>query len=212
MECYPRELIAQKSFSMLTNPDVSKYYFVRETEENLSEYPQNEQDDISNKIVEPMDLQEVFELSMILFGYYNTTHVGIRANIKIKDDIWSPGMENLHPWKLSSTKKNLFPLYLKAEMLDNKSITYNQQYMISFSHVPMRSKYWHFQLWVEDASGNRIKRKSKDELLAHHILSEYVHKAICPAENVSSFNRNDFDNAFRITPLKLLLLIFDYFK
>jgi hypothetical protein len=213
MFIYPKELLAKNSYPILDGDDVLSFFLVRETTENLYKSDQDNNDDFIRKIIAPQKHpQEVFELSVILFGYYCDKHIGIRAN---DFENWNHSMENLQYGKIGFSYKALFPLFLKAIALFNKKATYkNSIYRMSFSHCPTRTNYWHFQLWVEDPQGKRLKRNSKSIetcMLAELILSEYVRKAISSPSVVIKFKRSDFDTKLKTTLLSVINTIENYF-
>lgn len=158
----------------LNEVDVLDYSFVRETEENL--YIQNNLDinDFIRKVVPSnTSFTDIFEFSLYLYGYYNEQHLGIR------------------------NKKFCFPLFLKADKLYNKSINFNDEsFLLSFTHIPEISNYWHFQLFTIDRENNRIPRdtkRKKDRKLAEFIFRQFIKNAICQKSEVKPYHNQDFD-------------------
>jgi hypothetical protein len=190
---YPEELLPQKTYSVLYEEDVSSFFFIRETKYNLYEYlDQNlDKDDIIRKIIEPQASErEVFDLSLFLYGYYYEDHCGIRVSDESLYNLWTNNMPYIHFQNINYIKKDMFPLYLKARTLYNRSINYNEeQFILSFSHRPTRANYWHFQLWTKnEKTGEYIPREKKRlKNLAKHILEQYIINAICPQSETIKF-------------------------
>ena len=184
MPPYPKELLPNFVCStLIPSEEVLPYSLVRETVKDI--YSLQEYglvvDDVIKEIVAPQpSLREVFELSLFLYGYYNDTHVGIRAKDDTPTQLW-------------------FQLFLRADRLYNRTLDFfGENFLFSFSHKPTESNYWHFQLWTQDKQGNVVPRdKSNNRLkkLAKHLLENVVLEAVCPKSDVKPFQRDDFDKA-----------------
>jgi len=177
--CIPRIIRPHKKYPRKLNaPDILDYNFVRETEENL--YLQDDLDinDFIRKVVPSgTSKTDIFEYSVYLYGYYKEKHLGIR------------------------NKNFSFPLYLKANKLYNRSMTYeNESYRMSFSHTPDNFNYWHFQLYTVDSTNNRIPRntrKTKERKLVDFIFRQFIKKAICQKSEATPYQHRDFDKIIR---------------
>jgi hypothetical protein len=196
MEEYPKSLLPCRSYPALSEEAILPYCLVRETQDNL--YTLLEQmkqgyagDDIIRKIIDPQpSLREVFELSLFLYGYYTECHVGIKVSDASLYDAWNNDVSI--PTCIRYSKKTAFPLYLKAEVLYNQTICFNdEEFLLSFSHKPTCVNYWHFQLWTKDTQTQKyIPREATSKRLKHlakHILEQYVVKAICLKSEVKEF-------------------------
>ncbi|GHU02189.1 hypothetical protein FACS1894147_03540 [Spirochaetia bacterium] len=88
---------------------------------------------------------------------------------------------------------------MAVRSLDRQVIDFNgADHLLSFSHKPTRANYWHFELWVRDASGERIPRDKSNahtKYLAKSLLEYIVAEAIISRADVKPFKRDDFDNA-----------------
>jgi hypothetical protein len=165
MEAYPEILLPRTSYRILSEDEVKSFCFVRETQENLYIFLEQscDLDDIIRKIIAPQKSErEVFEFSVFLYGYYDESHVGIRADSGFND--WNPDMRNI-PAIEHFERKLLFPLYLKSEQLYKKTIDFkaldsdlSEQFLLSYVHKPTCANYWHFQLCTKDNTGICIKR------------------------------------------------------
>ena len=78
-------------------------------------------------------------------------------------------------------ERNLFPLYLNADKLYNKDVTFEgTKYTLSYEHKPNIVNYWHFQIFTDENSF-RLKRECKAgkyKRLARHLLENILVKAI----------------------------------
>lgn len=179
MICIPRAIRPHKNYPVkLNETDILAYSFIRETEENF--YIQEDLDinDFIRKIVPANTSKtDIFEYSVYLYGYYNEKHVGIR------------------------NKSFSFPLFFKANKLYNMPIIYDDEsYLLSFSHVPEKCNYWHFQLYTVDSAQNRIPRntrKPKDRKLAEFVFRQFIKKAICQKSEAIPFKHRDFDKVIK---------------
>jgi len=177
--CVPRAIRPHKNYPVkLNEADILDYFFIRETEENL--YLQDDLDinDFIRKLVPSKTSRtDIFEYSVYLYGYYNEKHLGIRNKIFC------------------------FPLYLKANMLYNKQMSYNNEsYVLSFTHIPEKLNYWHFQLYIVDSENNKIPRntgKPKDKKLAEFVFRQYIKKAICQKSETIPFKHHYFDKVIK---------------
>jgi hypothetical protein len=199
MDEYPEVLLSHQSNPVLPEYEVSKYNFVRETQEDI--YIFLEQGltlkDIIHKIIAPQySEREVFEFSVFLYGYYDKSCVGIRVSDDSLYEFWTYDMPDLVANKICYIRDSLFPLFLCAEKLYQKQIDLEDMdgrsthYLLSFSHKPTRINYWHFQLYTKDDEDNYIprdKRNSRLKYLAKHIFEQYVIKAICSESDVRKF-------------------------
>lgn len=168
-------------YPKLSGEEISHCSFVRETETNLYIQDILNDDDFIRKII-PLKTSsaDVFELSVYLYGYFNEKHIGIRK----------PG--------------RFFPLFLQVNELYRRSIQYdNEHYILSFSHCPDLTNYWHFQLYTVDSTNQKIPRdtkKTREKNLAKFIIREYIKKAISKKSEVIPFKRQDFDR--KIKPVR----------
>jgi hypothetical protein len=195
MDEYPEVLLPRQSNLLLSEDEVSKYNFVRETLENMYVFlAQNiPLKELIPKIIAPqLSEREVFELSVFLYGYYDESHVGIRVSDDSLYALWTPELSDIPACSIKYSQRTAFPLYLSAEKLHKKPVDFNDKLLFfSFSHKPTRANYWHFQFYTKDSEGNCIPRdKSNRHLkrLAKHILEQYVMKAICPKSEVKKFH------------------------
>jgi hypothetical protein len=199
MDEYPKVLLSHQSNPVLPEYEVSKYNFVRETQEDI--YIFLEQGlplkDIIKKIIAPHPSErEVFEFSVFLYGYYDKSCVGIRVLDGSLYNFWTDDMSAILCSSICYTRTAFFPLFLCAEKLYQKQIDLEDMdgrsthYLLSFSHKPTRINYWHFQLYTKDDEDNYIPRdkgNSRLKYLAKHILEQYVIKAICSESDVRKF-------------------------
>ncbi|GHS84707.1 hypothetical protein FACS1894103_5590 [Campylobacterota bacterium] len=204
MDMYPRVLLPNRSYPILSCDDVLKYYFVRETENDIYTLPYESDSDIDFVIRKMLAPQfsgaAVYALSIFLYGYYNEAHIGIRAKeVPICD--WDNTKPVLKPdaIKINNEKGGWFPLFLYANKLFEQSVIYSgtanapaTQYKLSFVHRPTSVNYWHFELSIKDAAGNAVEAGKK--ALAKSALKNVVFKAICrDLQNIEPFKRDDFD-------------------
>jgi hypothetical protein len=200
MDVYPEVLLPRKDYpNLLNNEDVLLYNFVRETEEDIYSLldPDTPLEEVIKKIIAPQHKNEVFEFSVNLYGIYDESHVGIRASDEF-NTTWNNDMSDLSANDVHHFKKDFYPLYLMIEKLYQQQICLlNTQgkevhnYMLSFSHKPLRANYWHFQLYTKDTDTglciSRNKTNSRIKHLAKHILEQYVVRAICQKTEVTKF-------------------------
>jgi hypothetical protein len=187
METYPQKLLPQPGFPILENAEVADGAFVRETNRDLYavlEKKGYEKQDILPFIVAPQpSLREVFELSVFLYGYYDEDCAGIRVEDQSFNAEWAGEMP---PSNIRFFRQKVYPLFLTVAKMNRQEIDFNGiRHILSFSHKPTRVNYWHFELWIEDNSGQRIPRdKSSTHIkyLAKAILEYIVTEAICPPE------------------------------
>jgi hypothetical protein len=198
MDEYPKELLPRQVNPVLSNDVVAQYNFVRETEEDIYNFLDQDLQpkEIIRKIIAPQSPErEVFDFSIMLYGVYNESHIGIRP-AKQFNKSWTNDMPDIFISDISFSRKNLFPLYLKAEILYQKMIEHEDangkiiQYQLSFSHKPTCANFWHFQLFTKDSKGNYIPRKkdsSSIKRLARHIMEQFVIKAVCRKSEIIPF-------------------------
>ena len=200
MTYYPEILLPRKSYPMLNNDDVRENTLVRETIIDVYEFlkkPGYEPDDILPFAVAPQpSLREVFELSTFLYGYYEEQHIGIRVNESSLNTDWNKGMQDLKVEEIKFSQEKAYPLFVAAAKLDQQEIDFNgENHTLSFSHKPTRVNYWHFELWVNDSTGNRIPRDKSTahtRYLAKSILEYIIAEAVILKKSVNPFKRSDF--------------------
>ena len=167
-----------RDYPILSGEEINHCSFVRETETNLYIQDNLNADDFIRKII-PLKTSstDIFELSVYLYGYFKEKHIGLRK----------PG--------------RFFPLFLRVNELYRQAIRYeDENYILSFSHCPDPTNYWHFQLNTVDSSNQKIPRdarKTREKNLAKFIIREYIKKAICKKSEVISFKRPDFDRKIK---------------
>ena len=207
MDEYPETLLPRQSYPVLSGDDVLNFYFVRETLEDIYDFLEQgyTEKDIVRKIFKPeTPSRDVFELSVFLYGYYDEIHRGIRVDDASLNEYWTNELPDVKANSIVYKREKGFFLFLKAAKLHNQSVEFkDKQYILSFSHVPTRANYWHFQLWTQDKSTNkRITRelaglssaeKKHIDNLAKHILSKYVIRAIFLSSDAKRFQPCDFD-------------------
>jgi len=203
---YPEILLSRHAYPFLKNNDVKDNTLVRETMADVYQFltkPGYEPDDILSLVVAPQpSLREVFELSIFLYGYYEERHIGIRVNDVTLYADWNKELPELMTDDIQFFQEKAFPLYLAARKLDRQEIDFNgEMHIFSFSHKPTRVNYWHFELWVNDGSGNRISREKNNahtKYLAKSILEYIISEAVLLKASVNAFKRSDFDDILRI--------------
>jgi hypothetical protein len=201
MDVYPSSLLPQKAYPLLANEEISNNALIRETTTNLYfllEKKGYTPDDILSFIVAPQpSLREVFELSLVLYGYYDERHCGIRVNDKTLIADWTEEQLELAVETIQFTQESVWPLFLAAKKLDRQVIDFNgEEYLLSFSHKPTRVNYWHFELWIKDSSGARIprdKRSAHTRYLAKSLLEYIIVEAVISKVDAMPFTRADFD-------------------
>jgi hypothetical protein len=199
MDGYPEVLLSHQSNPVLSEDEVSKYNFVRETQEDIYIFLGQglSSKDIISKIIAPqLSEREVFEFSVFLYGYYDKSCIGIRVLDDSLYNFWTDDMPAISCSSICYTRSLFFPLFLCADKLYQKQIDLEDidgqstHYLLSFSHKPTRINYWHFQLYTADGEGNDIPRSKSNrrlKLLAKHIFEQYVIKAICLESDVKKF-------------------------
>jgi hypothetical protein len=201
MPGFPANLLPNTAYpAMLSSSDVLSYFFVRETQDDLYVFLLQDMlpADFIHKLIEPQpSLNEVFELSLFLFGYYSADCFGIRVDDAELNHDWD-GSSSLPTGEISFSKKEVFPLFLYVNKLYKKRVSFfDEEYVLSFSHKPKKANYWHFQLFTQDSQGEYIpkdKHNSRTKKLAKHLFENFIMNAICRNKvEVVPFNRSDFD-------------------
>jgi hypothetical protein len=203
MALYPESLLPKQSYPILPNEDITDCSLIRETITDLYvflEKPGYSPDDILRYIIAPQpSLREVFELSLFLYGYYDERHCGIRVNDGTLYAAWTKDKEELAAKDIVFTQEAAWPLFLAVRKLDKQVIDFNgEDHLLSVSHKPTRANYWHFELWVRDAAGERIPRDKSNahtRYLAKSLLEYIIAEAVIFKSDVKPFKRDDFDNA-----------------
>jgi len=173
-----RALRYYRDYPILSGEEIRDCSFVRETETNLYIQDNLNADDFIREII-PRETSstDVFELSVSLYGYFNEKHIRIRK------------------------QGRFFPLFLRVNKLYERSIRYEDEpYILSFSHCPTTTNYWHFQLNTVDSANKKIPRdakKPREKNLARFIIRKYIREAICKKSEVTSFQRRDFDRKIK---------------
>jgi hypothetical protein len=201
MAAYPKVLLPRKFYRRLPNEELAGNSLVRETIIDL--YPiLNKRgyapDDIVRFIVAPQpSLREVFELSVVLYGYYDECHIGIRVPDSALYDDWTPEQPELSAEAIPFSQETAYPLFLYANTLNNRELDFNgESYLLSFSHRPTRINYWHFELWAEDSKGTRIPRDkstARTKYLANSILEYIASEAVLQKTEVRRFRGEQFE-------------------
>lgn len=197
---YPDILLPRQYYTILKNEEVKENSLVRETKIDLYQFlekPGYEPDDILPYVVAPQpSLREVFELSSFLYGYYEEQHIGIHVDDTNLYAYWNNDLPELKPEDIRFSQEKAYPLFLAAVKLDRQEIDYNDEtHIISFSHKPTRVNYWHFELWVNDSTGNRIPRDKSNahtRYLAKSILEYIIAEAVIYKISVKKFTQSGF--------------------
>jgi hypothetical protein len=194
MREYPQILLPVSGYLRLEKENVSEYFFVRETKEDIQACITNQTipEDYVRKIVEPQSSREVFALSLFLYGVYSKEHVGVRkikhknGGIELTDE-WDYKTE-INPSDIVFELESFYPLFLFANDLNSNKIEFDgARYFLSCIHKPSYVNYWHFQLFVEDEEHNLLSKNSsssKNKKLARFVLERYIAKAVCGNQSI----------------------------
>jgi hypothetical protein len=147
---------------MLSPDSVLDYHFIREIKMDVYKLLEVNYmvDDIIRKIIEPQpSLNEVFDLSVFLYGCYEKRHIGIRVNDKSLYADWINDSSDISAGDIKYSQEEMFPLFLNAGKLYQKTINFKEElFLLSFSHKSTRVNYWRFQLWTKDIAMVTIYR------------------------------------------------------
>jgi hypothetical protein len=198
---YPAILLPRQTYPVLENRDIWDNALVHETLIDVYKFLEKagyEPDDILPFVVAPQpSLREVFELSTFLYGYYEEKHIGIRVDDAALYADWDKNLPELGVEDIKFSQVEAYPLFLAAAKLERQEIDFNgEMHILSFSHKPTRVNYWHFELWVNDSTGNLIPRdksSTRIKYLAKSILEYIIAEAVLFKTSVKVFQRADFE-------------------
>jgi len=202
MEQYPEILVSHKAYPDLDNKVVSKYYFIRRTEENI--YPLFEKYtplELIDKILPYTTKRDVFVLSVTLFGYFEEKHLLLKVADKHLHQYWDRTMPDFPIDQIKYSIEFGCPLFFKAEKLFEYPFSFeNEFFYLSFWHKPTIVNYWHFQLFTRDSNGVHLPReplpgekesKAESKRLRHlaiAVLEYIISKSICLVSETKKFS------------------------
>jgi hypothetical protein len=202
MELYPAVLVSCLSYPDLNSRDVSSYYFLRRTEEDI--YPLLEKFkplEVIDKILPNITKRDVFVFSVSLYGYYDENHL----SLKVCDDCLNSDWDRTHldfpAERISYFSEKAYPLFLCAAKLYEYPFVFNdEQFILSFWHKPTIVNYWHFQLFTCDSKGQHLPRepnrgeketiaeKNRLRHIAVSVLEYLISEAICSKAEAKRFH------------------------
>ena len=207
MDLYPEILISHLAYPGFSIPEVSNFFFLRRTNEDIYQYLQKYSKlELIEKIIPSTSKRDVFVFSILLYGYYNESHIKLIPDEHFNQD-WNKSFSDIQPNNIIyQVKEDSYPLFLKAQKLYEYPFSYEgEQFFLSFWHRPTIANYWHFQLYTKDCEGNHLPREPKPgdketlqqkrnlKRIATIVFEYLVSEAICYNSEVQKYRNDDFD-------------------
>jgi hypothetical protein len=207
MHLYPAILVSYSTYPELCISEVSNFFFLRRTNEDIYQYLQKYSKlELIERIIPEIPKRDIFVFSVSLYGYYNENNMKLVPDGHFNQN-WNTLFPNIKPNDITyQIKEDCHPLFLRAQKLYEHSFRYEgERFFLSFWHRPTIANYWHFQLYTRDIEGNHLPRDPKPgekessqqkknlKRIAAMVFEYLVSEAICYAFEARKYRSADFD-------------------
>jgi hypothetical protein len=207
MDLYPEILVSHSTYPELCISEISSFFFLRRTNEDIYQYLQKYSKlELIEKIIPETPKRDVFVFSVLLYGYYNETHMKLVPDEYFNQD-WNRSFADIKPNNITyQIEEGIYPLFLRAQKLYEHPFKYEgEQFFLSFWHRPTIANYWHFQLYTRDHEGNHLPRNPKPgeketsqqkrnlKRIARIVFEYLISETICYTFEVQKYRSDGFD-------------------